>query len=190
MSYSITRRDFMKRAGVVIALTTGTLMLGGCGSSSGGQVSGNTGEDGEKIITTEIKTQVGKEELVDRYNSTKYTIKNVFKNEIDDENMWYGYDVLVSSAGCVLTDENFRIYVDGEKVSEKTISMGLGFGNYVPGQGGILSGGETTVTVKGKAPVGGKQMKIEILALDRDYTNGETGINTREQTFITCEIAI
>lgn len=75
MSYSITRRDFMKRAGVVIALTTGTLMLGGCGSSSGGQVSGNTGEDGEKIITTEIKTQVGKEELVDRYNSTKYTIK-------------------------------------------------------------------------------------------------------------------
>ena len=73
---------------------------------------------------------------------------------------------------------------------EKTISMGLGFGNYVPGQGGILSGGETTVTVKGKAPVGGKQMKIEILALDRDYTNGETGINTREQTFITCEIAI
>lgn len=33
-------------------------------------------------------------------------------------------------------------------------------------------------------------MKIEILALDRDYTNGETGINTREQTFITCEIAI
>lgn len=189
MSYSITRRNFMKQASEAM-LVAGTMMLVGCGSSSGGSVSGSVGEDGEKIIVKNIKTSIGKEEVVEQYNHTTYKIEDVFKEKIDEESMWYGYHVFVSSGGCVLADENFRVYVDGKKVDDTTINMGLGLGNYVPGEGGILSGGATNVTVKGKAPVGGKQLKIEILAQDMSFTDGETGTTTREQTIITCETEI
>lgn len=187
MSYNITRRDFIKQAGT-FALAAGAMTLVGCGSTSGGQISGSTGDDGEKIITNEIKTSIGKDTPVDGYS---YKIDDVFKNETAEKSIEYGYHVWVSapSNGGMIYDDHFRLYVDGQKLENLIVDFSRGLGS-APGSGGLLPGSSTRVTVRGTSTIIGSQLKVEIVASDISFRGDGIPGTIRKQTIVSYEATI
>lgn len=179
MSYNLTRRKFIKQASTIV-LTVSALALAGCGPTSGGQISGSTDENGEKVIINEIKTSVGKQTRGD--DNYSYLIEDVFKNETAEGNAEYGCHMWVSARDGIIYDnaDSFVLYVDGQKLDDVTVE---GAGMFPPST-------SSYVTVKGPAPATGRLLKIVITVSDYAFRGDGIQGTIREKTIVSCETSV